>query len=87
MAGERKPEWKTLSGIDIPQEFPGQTDFPGQPPYTGGIHSTMYRSRLWTMRQYAGFSSAKETNERFKLLLDRGKKAFLLPSICPLNLA
>ena len=84
MAGERKPEWKTLSGIDIPQVFPGQTDFPGQPPYTGGIHSTMYRSRLWTMRQYAGFSSAKETNERFKLLLDRGQKglsvAFDLPT-------
>ncbi|MEC7229037.1 MAG: methylmalonyl-CoA mutase family protein [Candidatus Thermoplasmatota archaeon] len=84
MAGERKPEWKTLSGIDIPQEFPGQIDIPGQPPYTGGIHSTMYRSRLWTMRQYAGFSSAKETNERFKLLLERGQKglsvAFDLPT-------
>jgi len=84
MADERKPSWKTLSGIDIPFEFPGQQHQAGQPPYTGGIHSTMYRSRLWTMRQYAGFSSAKETNERFKLLLDRGQKglsvAFDLPT-------
>ena len=84
MADERKPNWKTLSGIDIPFEFPGQQHKAGQPPYTGGIHSTMYRSRLWTMRQYAGFSSAKETNERFKLLLDRGQKglsvAFDLPT-------
>ena len=48
------------------------------------IHSTMYRSRLWTMRQYAGFSSAKATNERFKLLLERGQRglsvAFDLPT-------
>ena len=84
MAEERKPEWKTLSGLDIPQEFPGQITHPGQPPYTSGIHETMYRSRLWTMRQYAGFSSAKETNERFKLLLERGQKglsvAFDLPT-------
>ena len=76
MAGDRKSEWKTLSGIDIPLNFPEQTDLAGQPPYTGGIHDTMYRSRLWTMRQYAGFSSAKETNERFKLLLERGQKGF-----------
>ena len=84
MSDGRKSEWRTLSGLDIPQEFPGQVDFPGQPPYTSGIHNTMYRSRLWTMRQYAGFSSAKATNERFKLLLDRGQKglsvAFDLPT-------
>ena len=84
MGEGRKPEWKTLSGLEIPQSFPGQVDFPGKPPYTGGIHDTMYRSRLWTMRQYAGFSSAKETNERFKLLLERGQKglsvAFDLPT-------
>ena len=84
MGEGRKPEWKTLSGLEIPHSFPGQIDFPGKPPYTGGIHDTMYRSRLWTMRQYAGFSSAKETNERFKLLLERGQKglsvAFDLPT-------
>ena len=64
--------------------FPEQGKGAGNPPYTEGIHDTMYRSRLWTMRQYAGFSSAKETNERFKLLLDRGQKglsvAFDLPT-------
>ena len=84
MADDRKSEWKTLSGIDIPLNFPEQKKGAGNPPYTEGIHDTMYRSRLWTMRQYAGFSSAKETNERFKLLLDRGQKglsvAFDLPT-------
>ena len=84
MADERKTEWKTLSGIDIPRTFSSVDTPAGQPPYTAGIHETMYRSRLWTMRQYAGFSSAKETNERFKLLLDRGQKglsvAFDLPT-------
>ena len=84
MADDRKSEWKTLSGVDIPLNFPEQGKGAGSPPYTEGIHDTMYRSRLWTMRQYAGFSSAKETNERFKLLLDRGQKglsvAFDLPT-------
>src|SRR3989454_4840386 len=42
--------------------------FPGEPPFTRGIHPTMYRGRLWTMRQYAGFGTAKETNRRFKYL-------------------
>ncbi|MBT6644417.1 MAG: methylmalonyl-CoA mutase [Euryarchaeota archaeon] len=85
----RKEKWETLSGIKIPLDFQedgenASSENAGQPPYTRGIHSTMYRSRLWTMRQYAGFSSAKQTNERFKLLLDRGQKglsvAFDLPT-------
>ena len=85
MAGQRKDDWKTLSGLDIPHQIgPKSAESAGQAPYTRGIHDTMYRSRLWTMRQYAGFSSAKETNERFKLLLDRGQKglsvAFDLPT-------
>tara|TARA_A100001234_G_scaffold168619_1_gene149852 strand:+ start:1556 stop:3124 length:1569 start_codon:yes stop_codon:yes gene_type:complete len=84
MAEERKDEWKTLSGLEIPESFTGSSITAGQPPYTSGIHETMYRSRLWTMRQYAGFSSAQETNERFKLLLERGQKglsvAFDLPT-------
>ena len=83
MAEERKSEWKTLSGLKIPESF-ATPNAAGQPPYTSGIHESMYRSRLWTMRQYAGFSSAKETNERFKLLLSRGQKglsvAFDLPT-------
>ena len=67
-----------------PDDAVGDLPPAGQPPYTRGIHETMYRSRLWTMRQYAGFSSAEATNERFKLLLERGQMglsvAFDLPT-------
>lgn len=95
MVSQRKEDWKTLSGLDLDRETTLESltsigftaediGFAGSPPYTRGIHSTMYRSRLWTMRQYAGFSSAKATNARFKLLLDRGQKglsvAFDLPT-------
>ena len=95
MVSQRKDDWKTLSGLDLDLQStpdtlqqmgadPLQNGDAGAPPYTRGIHSTMYRSRLWTMRQYAGFSSAKATNERFKLLLERGQKglsvAFDLPT-------
>ena len=45
---------------------------PGQYPYTRGVHATMYRGKLWTMRQFAGFGSAAQTNERFKYLLEHG---------------
>tara|TARA_B100000945_G_scaffold53243_1_gene38637 strand:+ start:1230 stop:2789 length:1560 start_codon:yes stop_codon:yes gene_type:complete len=79
---QRKDDWRTLGGIEVPK-IAGPDDS-GKPPYTRGIHDEMYRSRLWTMRQYAGFSSAEETNERFKLLLERGQKglsvAFDLPT-------
>jgi methylmalonyl-CoA mutase N-terminal domain/subunit len=58
---------------------------PGQPPYTRGIHSTMYRDRLWTMRQFAGFGSARDTNQRFRYLLAQGQSglsvAFDLPTL------
>ena len=57
---------------------------PGQFPYTRGVHEQMYRQRLWTMRQYAGFGNAESTNERFKFLLDAGQTglscAFDLPT-------
>jgi methylmalonyl-CoA mutase N-terminal domain/subunit len=57
---------------------------PGRPPYTRGVHPTMYRARLWTMRQYAGMATAEETNRRFRYLLDRGQTglsvAFDLPT-------
>ena len=82
MSSQRREDWRTLGGIEVPKI--AGPDVAGKPPYTRGIHDTMYRSRLWTMRQYAGFSSAEETNERFKLLLDRGQKglsvAFDLPT-------
>jgi methylmalonyl-CoA mutase, N-terminal domain len=59
--------------------------FPGEPPYTRGIHPTMYRTRLWTMRQFAGFGTAEDTNQRFRYLLAHGQTglstAFDLPTL------
>jgi methylmalonyl-CoA mutase, N-terminal domain len=59
--------------------------YPGRPPYTRGIHSTMYRGRLWTMRQFAGFGTAADTNQRFRYLLSQGQTglsvAFDLPTL------
>jgi methylmalonyl-CoA mutase N-terminal domain/subunit len=82
MSRTRRDDWRTLGGIDINGHF-GPTEA-GEPPYTRGIHKEMYRSQLWTMRQYAGFSSAEATNERFRLLLEKGQTglsvAFDLPT-------
>ena len=78
-SGRHSQVWKSLIVSQV------KSTFPGKPPYTGGIHDTMYRSRLWTMRQYAGFSSAKETNERFKLLLSEVKGDYLSHLIYPPN--
>ena len=58
---------------DAPVDHDADLGYPGQFPYTRGVHPTMYRGRLWTMRQFAGFGSAKQTNERFKFLLDHGQ--------------
>ena len=70
-----------LEGVDLDSEL-GQ---PGQPPYTRGIHPTMYRSRFWTMRQFSGFGTAEDTNKRFHYLLDNGQTglsvAFHLPTL------
>ncbi|MFP4035818.1 MAG: methylmalonyl-CoA mutase, partial [Desulfovermiculus sp.] len=90
---ERKPEFKTVGGLDLPRlGLPKQVDdeyleklgFPGQYPFTRGVQPTMYRSRLWTMRQYAGFSTARETNQRYRYLLEQGQTglsvAFDLPT-------
>ena len=69
---------------DAQLDYASELGDPGQWPYTRGVQPTMYRGRLWTMRQYAGFGSAKSTNERFKLLLDAGQTglsvAFDLPT-------
>ncbi|MBY0527162.1 MAG: methylmalonyl-CoA mutase [Gemmataceae bacterium] len=63
--------------------------FPGQYPYTRGVHASMYRSRLWTMRQFAGFGTPRQTNERFKFLLSKGQTglstAFDLPTLMGLD--
>ncbi len=70
-----------LNGID----YIDQIGYPGEYPYTRGVHPSMYRSRLWTMRMFAGFGTAEETNERFKYLLDKGQTglsiAFDLPTL------
>ena len=85
----RKDSFETLGGLPISpvpnaDDVSSQPEIPGDAPYTRGVHDTMYRSRLWTMRQYAGFSSADETNARFRTLLDRGQSglsvAFDLPT-------
>jgi len=69
---------------DLPGDLGHRTPPPGEAPYTRGIHPGMYRSRLWTMRQYAGFGSATQTNERFRFLLQQGQTglsvAFDLPT-------
>ncbi|WP_167758908.1 methylmalonyl-CoA mutase [Thermaerobacter sp. FW80] len=80
---ERRPRFETLSGIEVkrcygPEDVPAIDDErrlgrPGQWPYTRGIHETMYRGRLWTMRQFAGFGTAEQTNQRFKYLLKEGQ--------------
>jgi methylmalonyl-CoA mutase N-terminal domain/subunit len=63
--------------------------YPGQYPFTRGVHATMYRSRLWTMRQFAGFGTARQTNERFSFLLEKGQTglstAFDLPTLMGLD--
>jgi methylmalonyl-CoA mutase N-terminal domain/subunit len=66
-------------------DYETELGFPGEPPYTRGIHATGYRGRLWTMRQFAGFGSAFDTNQRFKYLLEHGQTglsvAFDLPTL------
>ena len=69
MSIKKKP-FKNSSNIHL-KTFYGKNK-PGEFPYTSGIYPDMYRSKLWTMRQYAGFSSASKSNERYKYLLEQG---------------
>jgi methylmalonyl-CoA mutase, N-terminal domain len=92
---ERHAEFTTISGHPIRRLYTEadlsgwnpETDlgYPGDPPYTRGIHSTMHRGRLWTMRQFAGFGAAEDTNQRFRYLLSQGQTglstAFDLPTL------
>jgi methylmalonyl-CoA mutase N-terminal domain/subunit len=92
---ERQAEFTTVSGYPIqrlytPTDLSGwhadrDLGYPGEPPYTRGIHSTMHRGRLWTMRQFAGFGAAEDTNQRFRYLLSQGQTglstAFDLPTL------
>ena len=83
---ERRPAFQPPSGLPLEPLYGPAPDggWPGEYPYTRGVQPTMYRGRLWTMRQYAGFSSARATNERFRLLLEGGQTglstAFDLPT-------
>ncbi|MFT7625071.1 MAG: methylmalonyl-CoA mutase N-terminal domain/subunit [Myxococcota bacterium] len=73
-----------VPGVGVSGDYLERLGFPGEPPYTRGVQPTMYRGRFWTMRQYAGFGTAAESNERYKFLLDRGQTglsvAFDLPT-------
>lgn len=90
---ERKERFRTSSGIELPRiltpfdiapDYGEQLGFPGEYPFTRGIQPTMYRGKLWTMRQYAGYASAEESNMRYRYLLEHGQTglsvAFDLPT-------
>src|SRR5919205_2278135 len=93
-ARERREQFETSSGIPLPTDFnPSNTEAldydrdlgdPGTFPYTRGVRRNMYRGRLWTMRQYAGYATAEESNARYKFLLSQGTTglsvAFDLPT-------
>jgi len=96
---DRAPEWSdrftTVSGkpierlytpLDVPElDYQKDLGFPGEYPFTRGVQPTMYRGRFWTMRQYSGFGSAEETNQRYRYLLEQGQMglsvAFHLPTL------
>jgi len=80
--GEPKPPGRTRSGTEIkplydardrPADLDEKLGRPGEFPFSRGIHATMYRHKVWTMRQYAGFGTPRETNERFRWLLAQGQ--------------
>jgi methylmalonyl-CoA mutase N-terminal domain/subunit len=90
---ERKTRFETSSGIELPPvlvpadsdpDYMDQLGLPGEYPFTRGVQPTMYRGRFWTMRQYAGFASAEESNRRYRYLLQQGQTglsvAFDLPT-------
>jgi methylmalonyl-CoA mutase, N-terminal domain len=97
-ARQRDTSFTTVSGAAVePLYLPAETDesyearlgYPGQFPFTRGIHANMYRGRLWTMRQFAGFGTPEETNARFRFLLEKGQTglstAFDLPTLMGLD--
>ncbi|MFP4631980.1 MAG: methylmalonyl-CoA mutase [Halobacteriales archaeon] len=94
-SGERKRRFATVSNHEVDRlytpldvddlDYRDDLGFPGEPPFTRGVYPTMYRGRTWTMRQFAGFGTAEETNERFHYLVDEGQTglstAFDMPSL------
>src|SRR5687768_13087857 len=92
-SAERREKFETSSGIELPNDYnPANSSFdyetdlgnPGEFPYTRGVRANMYRGKFWTMRQYAGFATAEESNARYKYLLSQGTTglsvAFDLPT-------
>ena len=81
--GERRERFATVSNREVDRiytpddvadlDYDDDLGFPGEEPYTRGVYPTMYRGRTWTMRQFAGFGTAEETNERFHYLIDEGQ--------------
>jgi methylmalonyl-CoA mutase, N-terminal domain len=97
-SSERDAEFSTMSGIPVkplytPDDVEGSYDekigYPGEYPYTRGVYPNMYRGRLWTVRQFAGFGDAEETNKRFRYLIDHGQNglsvAFDMPTLMGLD--
>jgi methylmalonyl-CoA mutase N-terminal domain/subunit len=92
---ERRKTFETVSGIPVKRlytpediadaDYSKDLGFPGEPPFTRGVHATMYRGRFWTMRMFSGFGTAEQTNQRFKYLLKEGETglsvAFDYPTI------
>ncbi|MFC7138913.1 methylmalonyl-CoA mutase [Halosimplex aquaticum] len=97
--GERNDRFATVSNHEVDRlytpedvadvDYEEDLGFPGEPPYTRGVYPTMYRGRTWTMRQFAGFGTPRETNERFHYLIDEGQTglstAFDMPSLMGLD--
>ena len=97
--GERNDRFATVSNHEVDRlytpadvadiDYEADLGFPGEEPYTRGVYPTMHRGRTWTMRQFAGFGTAEETNERFHYLTDEGQTglstAFDMPSLMGLD--
>ncbi|PSQ62218.1 MAG: methylmalonyl-CoA mutase [Halobacteriales archaeon SW_8_66_22] len=93
--GERRDRFATVSNMEVDRlytpddvadlDYEEDLGFPGEPPFTRGVYPTMHRGRTWTMRQFAGFGTAEETNERFQYLIDEGQTglstAFDMPTL------
>jgi methylmalonyl-CoA mutase, N-terminal domain len=98
MSPERDAEFSTMSGIpvralytpeDVEGDYEEKLGYPGEYPYTRGVYPNMYRGRLWTVRQFAGYGDAEETNRRFKYLIEHGQNglsvAFDMPTLMGLD--
>src|SRR6056297_872430 len=97
--GERQDRFATVSNMALDRlytpediadiDFDEDLGFPGEPPFTRGVYPTMYRGRTWTMRQFAGFGTAEETNDRFHYLIEEGQTglstAFDMPTLMGLD--